>query len=241
MTLGQKLTNLRKAQNMTQEELSEAIGVTRQTISKWELDTSTPDLDYLCKLCDLFGVTADYLIRPERETVETAETAETAPSPPTGQAPPPPRTEPTPPSADPSAKTVSGLRFAGWALFILGIALIQVAILFILFRINSTALWILAGICIVIGVELFLIRWKPLFIVMWTVWGGWTCSQFIIAGKMIFSFFFWGEHLLPTGWSFLFTILWVFYTAFCIGATVGVICKSIRAKREKERMELIGQ
>lgn len=238
MTLGQKLTNLRKARNMTQEELSEAIGVTRQTISKWELDTSTPDLDYLCKLCDLFGVTADYLIRPERETVETAETA---PSPPTEQAPPPPRTEPTPPSADPSAKTVSGLRFAGWALFILGIALIQVAILFVLFRISSTALWILAGICIVIGMELFLIRWKPLFIVMWTVWGGWTCSQFIIAGKMIFSFFFWGEHLLPTGWSFLFTILWVFYTAFCIGATVRVICQSVRAKREKRERELMGQ
>ena len=64
MTLGQKLISLRKSRGMTQEELSEAIGVTRQTISKWELDTSTPDLDYLCKLCDLFGVTADYLIRP---------------------------------------------------------------------------------------------------------------------------------------------------------------------------------
>ena len=238
MTLGQKLTNLRKARGMTQEELSEAIGVTRQTISKWELDTSTPDLDYLCKLCDLFGVTADYLIRPEREAVETAETA---PSPPTEQAPPPPRTEPTPPSADPSAKTVSGLRFAGWALFILGLVLIQVAILFVLFRISSTALWIPAGICIVIGLELFLVRWKPLFIVMWTVWGGWTCSHFIIAGKMIFSFFFWGEHLLPTGWSFLFTILWVFYTAFCIGATVRVICQSVRAKREKRTRELMGQ
>ena len=242
MTLGQKITNLRKARGMTQEELSEAIGVTRQTISKWELDTSTPDLDYLCKLCDLFGVTADYLIRPEKETVETAETAETAPPPPTEQAPPPPRPETAPPpTSAPSAKTLSGIRFAGWALFILGIALIQVAILFILFRISSTALWILAGICIVIGMELFLIRWKPLFIVMWTVWLFWTCSQFIIAGKMIFSFFFWGEHLLPTGWSFLFTILWVFYTAFCIGATVRVICKSVRAKREKRERELMGQ
>ena len=225
MTLGQKITNLRKARGMTQEELSEAIGVTRQTISKWELDTSTPDLDYLCKLCDLFGVTADYLIRPEKETVETA------PPPPTEQAPPPPPTEAPPPPPAPSAKTLSGFRFAGWALFVLGIALIQVAILFVLFRITSTVLWILGGVCIVIGLELFLVRWKPLFIVMWTVWGGWTCSQFIMAGKMIFSFFFWGEHLLPTGWSFLFTVLWVFYTAFCIGMTVGVICKSVRAKR----------
>lgn len=236
MTLGQKITNLRKARGMTQEELSEAIGVTRQTISKWELDTSTPDLDYLCKLCDLFGVTADYLIRPEKETVETT------PPPPTEQAPPPPRPETAPPpTSAPSAKPLSGVRFAGWALFILGIALIQVAILFILFRISSTALWILAGICIVIGMELFLIRWKPLFIVMWTVWLCWTCSQFIIAGKFIFLFSFSGGSLLPVSWTLLFTVLWVFYTAFCIGATVGVICKSIRAKREKRERELIGQ
>ena len=239
MTLGQKLTNLRKARNMTQEELSEAIGVTRQTISKWELDTSTPDLDYLCKLCDLFGVTADYLIRPEKETVETAEAA---PPPPTEQAPPPPRPETAPPpTSAPSAKPLSGVRFAGWALFILGIALIQVAILFILFRISSTALWILAGICIVIGMELFLIRWKPLFIVMWTVWLFWTCSQFIIAGKFIFLFSFSGGSLLPVSWTLIFTGFWVFYTAFCIGVTVGVICKSVRAKREKRGRELMGQ
>ncbi|MBP3666678.1 MAG: helix-turn-helix transcriptional regulator [Clostridia bacterium] len=235
MTLGQKIINLRKARSMTQEELSEAIGVTRQTISKWELDSSTPDLDYLCKLCDLFGVTADYLIRPEKETVETA------PPPPTEQAPSLPRTEPTPPPAAPSAKTLSGIRFAGWALFILGIALIQVAILFVLFRISSTALWILAGICIVIGMELFLIRWKPLFIVMWTVWLFWTCSRFIIAGKFILLFSCSGGSLLPVSWTLIFTGLWVFYTAFCIGATVGVICKIVRAKREKRERELMGQ
>ena len=237
MTLGQKITNLRKARSMTQEELSEAIGVTRQTISKWELDTSTPDLDYLCKLCDLFGVTADYLIRPERETVETSETAEAAktpPPPPTEQAPPPPRPETAPPpTSAPSAKTLSGVRFAGWALFILGIALIQVAILFILFRISSTALWILAGICIVIGMELFLVRWKPLFIVMWTVWLCWTCSQFIIAGRFIFLFPFSGGPLLPVSWTFLFTVLWVFCTAFCIGVTAVNIWKHYRAKRGK--------
>lgn len=227
MTLGQKITNLRKARGMTQEELSESIGVTRQTISKWELDTSTPDLDYLCKLCDLFGVTADYLIRPEREAAEASPSLqmEQTVSVPQGAPTPPP------PAASSSVKTVSGVRAVGWVLFILGIVLIQVAILFVLFRISSTVLWILGGVCIVIGLELFLVRWKPLFIVMLTVWGGWTCSQFIMAGKMIFSFFFWGEHLLPTGWSFLFNVLWVFYTAFCIGMTVGVICKSVRAKR----------
>ena len=126
-------------------------------------------------------------------------------------------------------------------MFILGLVLIQVAILFVLFRISSTVLWILAGICIVIGLELFLIRWKPLFIVMWTVWLFWTCSRFIIAGKFILLFSCSGGSLLPVSWTLIFTGLWVFYTAFCIGATVGVICKSVRAKREKRERELMGQ
>lgn len=231
MTLGQKITNLRKARGMTQEELSEAIGVTRQTISKWELDTSTPDLDYLCKLCDLFGVTADYLIRPEKEAVEAVETA---PSTPTEQAPSLPRTETTPPPAAPSVKTLSGLRFAGWALFILGIALIQVAILFILFRISSTALWILGGICIVIGLGLLLIRWKPLFIVMWMGWGLYTF--FVTVGtaslpRLIITIIY--GVVADSTWGYILSALWILYTAFCIGATVRVICKSVRAKREK--------
>ena len=215
MTLGQKITHLRKARGMTQEELSEAVGVTRQTISKWELDTSTPDLDYLCKLCDLFGVTADYLIRPERETVE---------------APPPPRAEPTPPpppspAAAPPTEMSSRSRFAGWILLILGLVLSQVAILFLLFRLDSTVLWLLAGVCAVLGLELLLIRWKPLFIVMWTVWLIWTVVQFVLIAKPFAVFAF--------NLAFIFFILWVFYTAFCIGATVGVILKCVRAKRAK--------
>jgi transcriptional regulator with XRE-family HTH domain len=214
---------------MTQEELSEAVGVTRQTISKWELDASTPDLDYLCKLCDLFGVTADYLIRPEREAVETVETAPPAQalSARAEGALPPPQAEPTPPPAaqKPSPESLSGLRFVGWILFILGLVFTQLAILFILFRLNSTFLWIPAGVFIVIGLELFLIRWRPLFIVMWTAWLFWGFIQFVL-----FAGFFTVFAFIP---ALIFSALWVFYTAFCIGATVGVICKSVRAKRAK--------
>ena len=224
MTLGQKITNLRKAHGMTQEELSEAVGVTRQTISKWELDSSTPDLEYLCKLCDLFGVTADDLIRPDRETVEATKAA-TTPIP----APTPVSSEQAPQSP---SRQITGLRFTGWVLFIFGLVLTQVALLFILFDSDSTVLWISAGVLITIGLELLLIRWKPLFIVMWTVWLLVTVSPILLT-RAIFFFFFSPDALFPINWASIFLILWVAYTGFCIGVTIAVVCKHIRAKRAK--------
>lgn len=44
MSLGNNIANLRKQINLTQEELAWKVGVTRQTISKWELDETTPDV-----------------------------------------------------------------------------------------------------------------------------------------------------------------------------------------------------
>ena len=231
MTLGQKITNLRKAHGMTQEELSEAVGVTRQTISKWELDSSTPDLEYLCKLCDLFGVTADDLIRPDRETVEATKAATTPIPAPT----PVSRPEQAPQSP---SKQISGLRFTGWVLFIFGLVLTQVALLFILFDSDSTVLWISAGVLITIGLELLLIRWKPLFVVMWTAW---SMLSTVISFTTGSPFWFITAHS-PTfieggavrlSFTMLFSILWIIYTAFCIGVTIAVVCKHIRAKRAK--------
>lgn len=63
MTFGEKLQKLRKAQGLSQEELAGRLSVTRQTISKWELDQSTPELALLAQLSDIFGITTDYLIK----------------------------------------------------------------------------------------------------------------------------------------------------------------------------------
>ena len=63
MALGEILTNLRKAKGLSQEQLAEELNLTRQTISKWELNQSTPDIDYLLQLSNFFGVTTDYLIK----------------------------------------------------------------------------------------------------------------------------------------------------------------------------------
>ena len=63
MNLGERLTKLRKSKGLSQEQLAEELYLTRQTISKWELNQSTPDIDYLVKLSDYFCVTTDYLIK----------------------------------------------------------------------------------------------------------------------------------------------------------------------------------
>ena len=56
MNLGNKITNLRKQNNLSQEELAEKVGVTRQTISKWELEETTPDINQAKKLSNIFNI-----------------------------------------------------------------------------------------------------------------------------------------------------------------------------------------
>ncbi len=63
MAFGETLSNLRKAKGLSQEQLAAELGLTRQTISKWELNQSTPDLDYLLRLSDFFAVSTDFLIK----------------------------------------------------------------------------------------------------------------------------------------------------------------------------------
>ena len=62
MSLGERLIELRKEKHLSQEEVAEKLNVTRQTVSKWELDQSTPDFDKIKPLCDLYEITTDELI-----------------------------------------------------------------------------------------------------------------------------------------------------------------------------------
>lgn len=70
MILADKIINLRKKNGWSQEELAEKLGVTRQSISKYEGAKSIPDLDKILKLSEIFGVTTDYLIKDELEEEE---------------------------------------------------------------------------------------------------------------------------------------------------------------------------
>lgn len=79
MTFGEKLLRLRKRDGLSQEGLAEALGVSRQAISRWEMGTAMPDSPNLLKISRLFKVSADYLLYDEYED-ESRHAAETAPA-----------------------------------------------------------------------------------------------------------------------------------------------------------------
>lgn len=80
MILADKIVNLRKRAGWSQEELAEKMGVSRQSISKWEGAQSVPDMNRILKLSEVFHVSTDYLLRDDMEelpcTVNPLEEAE---------------------------------------------------------------------------------------------------------------------------------------------------------------------
>lgn len=67
MTFGERLLSYRNAVNLSQEKLAEKVGVTRQTVSKWETNQSVPDFDKILPLCEVLGITTEELIKGEKE------------------------------------------------------------------------------------------------------------------------------------------------------------------------------
>lgn len=75
MTLGQRIQELRKQRGMSQEALGDALGVSRQAVSKWEGDNGIPELDTLITMSRLFEVTVGQLLGVEEATEQKHETA----------------------------------------------------------------------------------------------------------------------------------------------------------------------
>lgn len=67
MLLAEKITELRKKQGWSQEELAQKLDISRQSVSKWESGGAMPDIDKIIKLSGLFGVSTDYLLKDEAE------------------------------------------------------------------------------------------------------------------------------------------------------------------------------
>ncbi|MBQ6714193.1 MAG: helix-turn-helix domain-containing protein, partial [Clostridia bacterium] len=65
MTLGQKISILRTALKISQEQLAEKLEVSRQSVSKWESDKSIPELNIVLKLSNIFNISLDDLLKDE--------------------------------------------------------------------------------------------------------------------------------------------------------------------------------
>ena len=72
MDIGEKIKALRKSNNKSQEELALDIGVSRQTVNKWETNKAQPSTENLLLICSIFEVSADYFL--DSEKIESEET-----------------------------------------------------------------------------------------------------------------------------------------------------------------------
>lgn len=63
MGIADRIQYLRNTKGISQEELANKVGVSRQAVSKWESEQSTPDLEELIIMSDFFGVTTDYILK----------------------------------------------------------------------------------------------------------------------------------------------------------------------------------
>ena len=75
MTFGDKLSALRREQNYTQEQLADLLGVSRQSVSKWESGAAYPETEKLIRLSTLFNCSLDYLLRDAPREAAAAPTA----------------------------------------------------------------------------------------------------------------------------------------------------------------------
>ncbi len=71
MTIGEKIAYLRSSKDISQEQLAEKINVSRQSVSKWEMDQALPQIDKVLQLCELFAVSADELLQDSVEIKKT--------------------------------------------------------------------------------------------------------------------------------------------------------------------------
>lgn len=133
MTFGEKLQTLRTDAGLSQEGLAARLGVSRQAISKWELDKTVPDVKYIVALSDLFQVTTDSLLKEQA--------AQTPPEPPTAA---PVQDASRPVQAEPpqnglfSGHTALTLLTCGNVLFL---TLILLYIIFYCFAFRRLGLW----------------------------------------------------------------------------------------------------
>ena len=152
MTTGQKIQTLRKQRGLTQEQLAQRLGVSRQAVSRWELDESLPETANLLPLGEVLGVSLDTLLDPAQ-----------------GLEGPAPKEEPSAPAAPaPTAPSLRGLLKRRLWLFLLPMELVVFAAL-ALWRLGNAPS--LALILLVQGLWLCFLLYLLLLVIYFLVWG----------------------------------------------------------------------
>lgn len=152
MTTGQKIQALRKGRGLTQEQLAARLGVSRQAVSRWELDETLPDTQNLLPLKEALGVSIDTLLDSTQGLEEPA-----------------PQAGPAPAAASPPARASLGalLKRRLW-LLLLPVELVLFAALAV-WRLGKAPS--LALILLVQGLWLCLLLYLLLLVVYFLVWG----------------------------------------------------------------------
>lgn len=152
MTTGQKIQTLRKQRGLTQEQLAQRLGVSRQAVSRWELDESLPETANLLPLRESLGVSLDALLDPAQ-----------------GLEGPVPKEEPPAPAAPaPTAPSLRGLLKRRLWLFLLPMELVVFAAL-ALWRLGNAPS--LALILLTQGLWLCFLLYLLLLVIYFLVWG----------------------------------------------------------------------
>lgn len=152
MTTGQKIQTLRKQRGLTQEQLAQRLGVSRQAVSRWELDESLPETANLLPLGEVLGVSLDTLLDPAQ-----------------GLEGPAPKEEPSAPAAPaPTAPSLRGLLKRRLWLFLLPVELVVFAAL-TLWRLGNAPS--LALILLTQGLWLCFLLYLLLLVIYFLVWG----------------------------------------------------------------------
>lgn len=164
MTLGERITYYRNRAGLSQGELAERMGVSRQAVSKWETDGSLPDLDRLIALAELFGTSLDTLVR-----------GEAAASPAAPGVPPAPAPHPASPAAAPAPRSATQ-RTVGFILLTVGLLAVILGLCF------SPAIIVLALPLILFAVICLVMRRDAGYVIFGIIVGAWFFGARFVFG-----------------------------------------------------------
>lgn len=164
VTLGERIYQERTARRLSQTDLAEALEVSRQSVSKWETNASVPDLDKLVRMCELFEVSMDSLVRG----VEPREMEDSPPE-----------------AAAPQKENRPNVRIIlGLMLVFFGLLVFTVRAFFLRIGLDDALVWS-APLLVTGGMSLKFPK-HPVLAAFWGLWGVYTL--------ILFPFLFWAPY-----------------------------------------------